>query len=174
MAYESRKQFDQALADFNKTVEIHPRHGGAFDARARIYLKIDQHKLALRDAERAVSIDPLDAGFLNTRAHVYEALGRTREAIADYSRALSSNPSMKSAIDGLGRLSALPSPLNARADAAERAKRRVRPHRSAAQPQYSQEEIECERAHAADPAGHYARYPCWAREALSHGNRRGR
>ncbi len=174
IAYESRKQFDQALADFSKAVEIHPRHGGAFDARARTYLKINQHKPALRDAERAVSIDPFDAGFLDTRAQVYEALGRTQEAITDYRRVLSSNPSMKSAIDGLGRLGAVSSPLNAPADAAERAKRSAKPHHYAAQPQYSQEEVECERAHAADPAGHFARYPCWAREALGHGNRRGR
>jgi hypothetical protein len=72
---------------------------------------------------------------------------------------------MKSAIDGLGCLGALSSPLNAPADVAERAKRSAKPHHHAAQPQYSREEVECERAHAADPTGHYARYPYWARSA---------
>jgi tetratricopeptide (TPR) repeat protein len=174
IAHDSRQQYDQAIADFSKAVEINPRHGGAFDARARIYLKTGRHELALRDAELAVALDPLGAGFLDTRAHVYEALGRTRAAIADYRRVLSGNPSMQSALDGLRRLSVSSAALNAPADAARKIKRRAKPHHYVAQPRDPQEEIECERARDADPAGHYAAYPCWAREALSQGNRRGR
>jgi tetratricopeptide (TPR) repeat protein len=174
IAYETMKQYGQAIADFSKTVEFNPRHAGAFDARARIYLKIDQRMLALLDAERAVFLAPLNEGFLDTRAHAYEALGRTQEAVADYRRLLSGNPSMKSAIDGLKRLSVSAAALKAPADAARKAKDSPRPQYYAAQPSYTQEEIECERARAADPAGLYGGYPCWAREALSQGNRRGR
>jgi tetratricopeptide (TPR) repeat protein len=173
IAYERTEQYDQAIADFSKAVAINPRYGGALDARARVYLKTDQRMLALRDAERAVSLDPFGEEFLDTRAHVYEALGRAQEAIADYRRMLSSNPSMKSAIDGLRRLDVSPPALNAPADAARQAKLSAKPHHYAAQPRYSREQIECERAQHADPTGHYAGYPCWARAAL--GNRgRGR
>ena len=105
IAYERKEQYDPAIIDLSKAVEINPKLGRAFDARARIYLKTDQRTLALRDAERAVAIDSLDETFRDTRARVYEALGRPQEAIADFRRVLSSNPSAKSAIDGLGRLS---------------------------------------------------------------------
>jgi tetratricopeptide (TPR) repeat protein len=172
IAYEGTEQYDQAIADFNKAVEINPRHAGALHARARIYLKTDQHMLALRDAERAVSLDPFDEEFLDTRAHVYEALGRTEEAIADYRRVLSDNPSMQSAVDGLGRLGGSSSAPSAPADAARTAERGAKPHYYAAQPRYSQEGVECERAREADPSGYYGGYPCWAREALSRRGRR--
>jgi tetratricopeptide (TPR) repeat protein len=151
IAYERRKQYEQAVADFSKAVEINPRHGAAYAARARIYLKTDQRMLALRDAERAVSIDPFDKGFLDTRARVYEALGPTREATADYKRVLSSTP---------------PS-----AYAARKAKRSAKKHHNAAQPRDSKQEIECDAARHADPAGDYAGYPCWARAVLGPGNR---
>lgn len=62
--------------------------------------------------------------------------------------------------------------LNAQADIARKAKgadakRAAKSQGSAAQPRYSREEVECERAANADPGGIYAGYPCWAREALS-------
>jgi tetratricopeptide (TPR) repeat protein len=173
IAYQGMERYDLAIADFSRAVEINPRLGGVFDARAGAYLKIGQATLALRDAERAVSLDPFDKRFLDTRASIYEALGRTKEAIADYRRLLSSNPSMKSAIDGLRRLGELsPAPANA----APKAKLSAKVHlyaappryrqQGAAQPRYSREEVECERAQYADPAGVYARYPCWARAAF--------
>jgi tetratricopeptide (TPR) repeat protein len=170
IAYEGRKLYDQAIADFSTAVEINPRHGQAFDARARVYLETDQRTLALRDAEHAVSLDPFDQEFLDTRAHAYEALGRTQEAVADYRRVLSGNPSLqKSAIDGLGRLgvSTPASPPRAPADGARKAAGSgTKLHNYTAQPRFSGEELDCERAKAADPAGQYAGYPCWARAAL--------
>jgi tetratricopeptide (TPR) repeat protein len=166
IAYESREQYDQAIADFTKTVEINPRHGAAFDARARIYLKTDQPMLALRDAERAVSLDRFNAEFLHTRAQVYEVLGRAKDAIADYQRVLSDDPSMQSAVNGLKRLGVSPSAPNASADAASKEKSGAKLHGFAA-PRYSRDEIECERALHADPAGNYGGYPCWARAAFS-------
>jgi hypothetical protein len=52
------------------------------------------------------------------------------------------------------------------ADSANKYKRSAgRYHYSA--PRYSREEVECERARHADPAGTYSRYPCWAQEAFS-------
>jgi tetratricopeptide (TPR) repeat protein len=170
IAYEISGRYDPAIADFGKTVEVNPRHGEAFDARARIYLKTDQRTLALRDAERAVSIDRFNAKFLNTRAQVYEALGQTKAAIADYQRVLSQDPSIKSAIDGLKRLGASSSKLSASAQSFAKDQGGVNSYRPGAQPRNSQEEIECERARHADPAGYYGRYPCWARAAFS--NRR--
>ena len=64
------------------------------------------------------------------------------------------------------------------ADSADAAKKRsVKPRTQTthtAQPRtYSREEVECERAQHEDPAGFYAGYPCWAREALGSGQNGG-
>ena len=163
MAYERKEQHDLAVTDLSKAVEINPKLGRAFDARARIYLKTGQGTLALRDAERAVAIDSLDEMFRDTRARVYEALGRPQEAIADFRRVLSANPSAKSAIDGLGRLSAA---SKVPADTIRKTERSPTLHHDAAQPRHSQNDAECERAQHADRTGIYAGYPCWARAAL--------
>jgi hypothetical protein len=58
--------------------------------------------------------------------------------------------------------------LSAPSDAARKAKRITKPH-YAAQPRYSRQEVECERARHEDPAGDFAGYPCWARAALGGG-----
>jgi tetratricopeptide (TPR) repeat protein len=175
VAYQSGEQYDQAIGDFSRALEINPRLGGVLEARARAYLRIGQVTRALRDAQRALSLDPLDDSFLGTRANIYEALGSTKEAIADYRWLLSRNPSSKSAIEGLRRLGASPPP--AAAPAARKAKPVARQHQygarlnhhpqeTAARARYTQQEVECERASYADPAGVLAHYPCWARAAL--------
>jgi len=64
---------------------------------------------------------------------------------------------------------------HAPADTAEAAKKRsVKTRTQAVQPRtYSREEIECERARHEDPAGVYAGFPCWAREAFGRGQNGG-
>jgi hypothetical protein len=62
------------------------------------------------------------------------------------------------------------------ADSAETGKKRsVKPRtQTTVQPRtYSREEIECEGARHEDPAGVYAGFPCWAREAFGRGQNGG-
>jgi hypothetical protein len=60
------------------------------------------------------------------------------------------------------------------ADAPRKYKRYYDPYYSYyAYPRYSREQVECERARHEDPAGVYAGYPCWAREAFGSGANRG-
>jgi hypothetical protein len=66
--------------------------------------------------------------------------------------------------------------LSQAADAARKYKRSAEPSYSygyGAYQRYSREQVECERARHEDPAGVYAGYPCWAREAFSAGSNRG-
>ena len=52
------RNFDQSLADIEKTLEIEPRHFGALAGRALIYLELDQRDLALEAITRALTIHP--------------------------------------------------------------------------------------------------------------------
>lgn len=58
--------------------------------------------------------------------------------------------------------------LSEPSDAARKAKRIAKPP-DAAQPRYSRQQVECERARHEDPSGDFAGYPCWARAALGSG-----
>jgi hypothetical protein len=55
-------------------------------------------------------------------------------------------------------------------------KRTAKPHERAVQPrsnpkaQVPKEQVECAAARHEDPTGHYAGYPCWAREAFARGS----
>jgi hypothetical protein len=65
-----------------------------------------------------------------------------------------------------GGLFALQAPADS-ADAGKKRSVKARTTTAPAQPRsYSREEVECERAQYQDPAGYFAGYPCWAREAL--------
>jgi len=59
--------------------------------------------------------------------------------------------------------------LNSTADAARKSKRSAKPsYYSVQQHRRLQERLVCEEgAQQADPTGHYASYPCWAREAFA-------
>jgi hypothetical protein len=58
---------------------------------------------------------------------------------------------------------------------ARKAKRNVQPQYYYAPPaDYRRQQVECERARNEDPAGHFAGYPCWAREIFGRGRNTGR
>lgn len=52
------RNFDQSLADIEKTLEVEPRHFGALAGQALIYLELDQRALALKAITRALAIHP--------------------------------------------------------------------------------------------------------------------
>lgn len=52
------RNFDQSLADIEKTLAVEPRHFGALAGRALIYLELDQRDLALEAIKKALAIHP--------------------------------------------------------------------------------------------------------------------
>lgn len=52
------RNFDQSLADIEKTLAVEPRHFGALAGRALIYLELDQRELALETIREALTIHP--------------------------------------------------------------------------------------------------------------------
>ena len=56
--YRQRKQFDLALADFPKAIEIDPSDARAYHNRGLIYQAQGQHNQAIQDFSKAISIMP--------------------------------------------------------------------------------------------------------------------
>jgi len=71
--YVAKGQYDQAISDFNKVLEIDPKFagGGAYYGRAMVYEKKNQYDQAILDFNKALEIDPKHASAYYNRGRSY-------------------------------------------------------------------------------------------------------
>jgi tetratricopeptide (TPR) repeat protein len=60
-------QYDQAIADFNKALELSPRYDWAYFNRANAYYRKAQYDQAIADLNKALELNPRDAEAYNNR-----------------------------------------------------------------------------------------------------------
>ena len=89
LAKYSLDDLQGAIADFTKTLDIHPMYVRALQYRAICYDRQNELTLALADFDRAISLDPFDADVLFSRGVTYLHLGSYGKAVADYDMVLS-------------------------------------------------------------------------------------
>ena len=53
---QQRKQYETALLDMNKAIELEPRNADFYVCRATLYLDMRKKKLARQDAQMAVRL----------------------------------------------------------------------------------------------------------------------
>jgi tetratricopeptide (TPR) repeat protein len=68
--YYLLRDYEDSLADIEKTLQYEPRHFGALSGRALIYLAQDKRGLAIRDISAALAVHP----FLSEKALFPELL----------------------------------------------------------------------------------------------------
>lgn len=71
IAYEEKGQFDQAVDDFTKALEIGSKDAVAYYHRGIGYVNQDQYSWAINDFNKAVEIDPKNAGAYYYRGVAY-------------------------------------------------------------------------------------------------------
>ena len=80
--------FNHALLDFSKAIELSPNYAEAYSFRCIAYAGLCSNDLALADYNKAIEINPdLDTTYYG-RAYLYEKMGKRDLAIADYKRFL--------------------------------------------------------------------------------------
>ena len=84
--------YDGAIADFDRAIEIDPQNVGAFVNRAVCKQAKDDHLGAIADWDRALELKPDDGGWYVNRGIVKEAVGDHEGALADYDRAAEVEP----------------------------------------------------------------------------------
>lgn len=91
-AYNFRGNFQLAIADFNRGLEIQPNYKSFYNNRAQSYFQLDSFNLALGDLDKAIKLDPgyLDA-YLN-KGQVYVEMGDYDQAVRVYSKAITMAP----------------------------------------------------------------------------------
>lgn len=79
----SRKNYQQAVEEFTKSLELYPSPP-VFSNRAAAYYELNQPEQAYEDATMALSMDPRYAKAYRRRAAACEKMGRWEEAGYDY------------------------------------------------------------------------------------------
>ncbi len=94
-AYGRQGQFDKAIAEINKAIELDPKNANAFNDRGlALWLKGDMNP-ALADYNKAIELNPTFATAYNNRGLLYgKGQGEMDLAIADFSKAIELDPKL--------------------------------------------------------------------------------
>jgi tetratricopeptide (TPR) repeat protein len=84
--------YEQALADFNRVLELSPGSDRSIVGRAETYRLMGRHEEALVDFSHALEANPGNDLALTGRGKTYQVMRRYEEAIEDFNRALGLNP----------------------------------------------------------------------------------
>jgi len=79
--------YDQAISDFNKSIEINPSYAGAYNNRGLAYCNKGQYDQAISDYNKALEINPAYADAYYNRANAYYSRGDYAKSWDDVKRA---------------------------------------------------------------------------------------
>ncbi|MGW3944189.1 tetratricopeptide repeat protein, partial [Streptomyces phaeochromogenes] len=96
-------QYEAALTDYNRSLEISPQVARSYYGRGMTYLLMERHDNALTDLNRAIEIKPEYARAIAYRGLTYRLMERYDDALADYNRAIELDPEYAWAIASRGQ-----------------------------------------------------------------------
>ncbi|MCW6508295.1 tetratricopeptide repeat protein [Lichenifustis flavocetrariae] len=102
-AYYAKGEFDRAIADDNKALELNPTYAIAFGNRGLDYEAKGEHDRAIADFNQAIALNPTFAVAYHNRGIAYEAKGDGDRAIADNTKAIDLNPRFADAYNNRGK-----------------------------------------------------------------------
>jgi len=97
-----RKEFDLALADFNKTIEINPDYAKAYTNRSALYKLRGELDKALADYNQAIRLDADIEATYNNRGMFYFEQGQYGLALNDYNKSIALYPEFEEAYNNRG------------------------------------------------------------------------
>ena len=87
-AYLMGRQYDKAIADYNKFIELNPKLAEAYRKRGMAYEDNRQYDKAISDFTKIIKLKPKDVEAYDLRAYAYESKGQDDKAIADFDKAI--------------------------------------------------------------------------------------
>ncbi len=97
LSYRRKDRLDDALADYNKSIEYNSKYPDAYNNRGVVYELKREFERALSDYDTAIRLNPKNANPYSNRGDVYRKQGQFEKAIVEYQAAISINP--KRAVD---------------------------------------------------------------------------
>ena len=83
-----KEQSDDAIAEYNRAIELKRDWADPYTCRGTAYLDIGQFERAILDFDKSLQLAPNDAGVLMERAIAYQGVGEDRKALADFNAAI--------------------------------------------------------------------------------------
>ncbi len=102
----SKGEFDSALTDYTKAIEMNAASPEAFLGRGMAYANKQSFDLAVADYNKAIELKPKYSAAYENRAESFEKKGEKEKAVADYDKAVEFESSNESAKAGAARLRA--------------------------------------------------------------------
>ena len=100
--YHDKGEYDRAIADYTKALEINPRDAVAYNNRGIAYRAKGDNESAIADYSKAIEMNPRDAVAYNNRGIAYRAQSDNDRAIADHAKAIAIDPELVSAYNNRG------------------------------------------------------------------------
>jgi len=91
-AYLMEGEAKQAIADYDRAIELRPDYALAYNNRGAAYASMGEYDLAIADFARTIEMRPDDAGGHFNRGASYFHQGESDLAIADFGRAIELTP----------------------------------------------------------------------------------
>jgi len=91
-AFAARREFQPALADYSRAIELEPDNGGFYRARAMVRLAARQPVLAMADLDESLKRQPNDPEALMRRGELYLSTRDPTRAKADFDAAMKLAP----------------------------------------------------------------------------------
>ncbi len=90
--YAEKGQYDQAISEYTKAIELNPRYADAYYNRGNAYHDKGLYDHAIRDYTRATEIDPEHASAYFNRGNIFHDAGQYHIAISDYTKSIEIRP----------------------------------------------------------------------------------
>lgn len=102
VGYAAKGDYDNALADYDKSIGVDPTYARAFDSRGNAYYSKRDYDRAIADYGQAIKLDPNSAIPLRNRALAYRVKRDYDRALVDLNEALRLDPKFRDAINDRG------------------------------------------------------------------------
>ncbi len=102
MIYTDLVQWEKAVKDYSKAIELNPNFIEAYNNRENAYAHLKLYNEALEDFNKAIELNPNLAEAYSNRGNAYSERENLDKAIKDYKTALKLNPKFAMAYYGLG------------------------------------------------------------------------
>lgn len=104
IAYSHVNDYDKALEDFNKSIELNVRYPVAYENRGYIYLLLKNYKLAVSDFKSALEMDPQSAYSLRNLGLCFYNLNDYEKGLGYLNQSLEIEPNNAYAYKTRGKL----------------------------------------------------------------------
>ena len=102
IAYFNKGDFDRAIKDFTKAIDLNSSDGIAYYNRGNAYSEKEEYEAAIADFTKAIDLNPDYAIAYNNRGGTYYLKEEYERAIVDFTKAIDLNPDYAIAYNNRG------------------------------------------------------------------------